>query len=110
MQKGFDFLDGRDLTVKPVHHTAETSLAALEDLHPFDENQRGRVFREICRSPGLNRNELAAQMGMKLQSVCGRCFELLGGSKKKPLPARVYEAGVRDGGKLLYPIKENRGG
>jgi hypothetical protein len=106
MQKGFDFLDGRDLQTAPVHHTAETSIAALEALHPHDEGQRGRVFREICRSPGKNRAELAALLGMKLQSVCGRCAELLGGNEKKRYPVRVYESGVRDGGKLLYPIKE----
>jgi len=58
--------------------TNPESKRAYKTIRQIRPGQQGRVL-EILREnkEGLTREEISRHSGMKLQSVCGRCTELL---------------------------------
>jgi hypothetical protein len=94
MQKGFDFLDGRDLTTArpqlPPHNQRETSKAAAEKVAHKEGSQVERVYQAIVAAGplGLTRGELVGEVGLPINAICGRANSLL---REK----RVRVCGVR---------------
>lgn len=87
--------------VRPPAQRVRTSIEAANRIAPHAGNMRERVYEFLreAGSRGATRAELAASLGMRLQTVCGRCSELLGHGG---LPVRVYQTSeAREGGKVL---------
>lgn len=62
----------------PPAVAVRTSIAAAEAIAGMAGTLRGRVYDYVASrgSTGATRQEIADGLGMKLQTVCGRCGEL----------------------------------
>lgn len=82
----------------PPHNGTATSKAAADRIAPKAGTMRARVLEAIRLAPnGLTRAEVVARVGIKENSVNGRCSELLGAGL-------VREDGQRDGRAVLHAV------
>lgn len=81
----------------PPANRTRTSIAAAEQIAPVAKTMRAKVLEFIAGrgARGVTRQEIADWTGWRLQTVCGRCNELL----KAGLIWQGKD--VRDGGKIL---------
>ena len=58
---------------------SRTSIAAAQAIAEMAPTIRGQVYGAIAKAGplGATREEIAVRTGLKLQTVCGRCHELL---------------------------------
>ena len=62
----------------PAHNRTETSKAAAKRVRRHAESMNQRILTHLRQNPGgRTRHEIAEDLGMKLQSVCGRVAWLL---------------------------------
>lgn len=64
--------------IGPPAAPVRTSIAAAEAIAEMAGTLRGQVYDYLvkCGTNGATRQEIADALGMKLQTVCGRCGEL----------------------------------
>ena len=64
---------------RPPAVAVRTSIEAAEAIADLTPTLRGKVYGYIVgrRDVGATRHEISAGLGLKLQTVCGRCNELL---------------------------------
>lgn len=76
----FDPLARTPRRAGPPAVAVRTSIAAAERIAADAPNLRGKVYAAIVEAGerGMTRQEISDQTGMKLQTVCGRVFELKG--------------------------------
>lgn len=77
MLAGFDVPDWQGGSSPPAGRS-RTSIAAAEAIREMAPTLRGKVYQAIAnRGPeGATREELAAELELRLATVCGRCREL----------------------------------
>jgi len=76
-QMRLDF-DAAPRPVLPPAQRVRTSIAAAEAIADMAGTLRGRVLEWITwQENGATREEIADALNLKLQTVCGRCNELL---------------------------------
>ena len=82
----------------PAHNRTATSRAAADRVRPNAATMRAKVLTcvEAAGEPGITRQEIADELGMRLQTVCGRANELLRSGDVYELTDRR-----RDGRKIL---------
>jgi hypothetical protein len=72
----------------PGHRGVATQVAAAKRVAPRANSMRGRILAHLIEKGehGATREEIAAALDMKLQTVCGRVRELA-------IDDKIYEAG-----------------
>ena len=83
--------------VLPPHRIGhDTQTAAAARVCSEAPSMRSRIYADICSQGrcGRTNDEIAASLGMLIQTVCGRVRELQG-SEFAGLPRRIVDSGMR---------------
>lgn len=75
------------------HNGTSTSRRAAASMVDHAPTQEARVLEFIRDSNGATRDEIAAGLNLKIQSVCARCNRLLKDRKIQGRGERVTESG-----------------
>jgi hypothetical protein len=75
---GFDLPAWQGGTAPPAGRS-RTSIAAAEAIADMAPTLRGTVYQALvlCGPDGATREELSDRLGLRLATICGRCWELV---------------------------------
>lgn len=75
----YDEFDAAERTPTPPSNYTATSIESAESMRIPAGTIRAKVFETIARrgARGATRDELSELLGLGIQTICGRCNELL---------------------------------